>query len=120
MKDDCLSYTSSRRDVSEHAFFRAPIRARFWREWADQRVSRPEGPRVWLPEREILFLEFFASFASFAVKPICGQADICRGQRRRGEDDRLLRAGVAPCRAARSAIDASHVHRPSAFTGGHA
>src|ERR1043166_9481841 len=25
---------------------RGPIRARFWREWADQRASSPEGPYV--------------------------------------------------------------------------
>ena len=26
------------------AVLRAPIPARFWREWSDQRASRPEGP----------------------------------------------------------------------------
>jgi hypothetical protein len=29
--------------VSERAF-QGPIRARFWRKWADQRASRTEGP----------------------------------------------------------------------------
>ena len=40
--------SSSRIPVSERAFVRAPIRARFWREWADQRASRGEGPCVLL------------------------------------------------------------------------
>jgi hypothetical protein len=31
------------------AVLRAPIPARFWREWADQRASRPEGPFVSCP-----------------------------------------------------------------------
>src|SRR5579859_6751183 len=39
-----FSNPSSRRQLSERAPFRAPIRARFWREWADQRASRTEGP----------------------------------------------------------------------------
>jgi len=30
--------------------FRVPIRARFWREWADQRASSPERPCVYLPK----------------------------------------------------------------------
>jgi len=31
---------------SANARCRVPVHARFWREWADQRVSRPEGPCV--------------------------------------------------------------------------
>ena len=34
--------------------FRVPIRARFWREWADQRASRPERPCVYLPNKRSL------------------------------------------------------------------
>src|SRR4249920_2179023 len=67
-----------------------------------------------------MFSEFFASFASFAVKPICGQADICRGEGRSREDDCLLRAGVASGGAPSTPIDAAYVHRSRAFPGRHA
>src|SRR6476646_316322 len=33
--------------------FRVPIRARFWREWADQRASSPERPCVYLPKQKV-------------------------------------------------------------------
>ena len=34
--------------------FQGPIRARFWREWADQRASSPERPCVYLPKQKVL------------------------------------------------------------------
>jgi hypothetical protein len=57
---------SSRRPLSERAQVRATIRARFWREWADQRASRTEGPCAWFSRVHSVF---WIAIIRFARRP---------------------------------------------------